>query len=223
LRLDKVSQYEEKGSKEQAKESEIVLLSLLGIPQSYQANCHNLFSEGLVQTHTGAVPATSVSVSPYEPCLVDSVGHVLLCAPSPLTPTLFLPPLSRGSRISDGRDPMETSNLDSLSREDCFINRSHKMSGKKKPRKLTTEKEIGACIIDSRSVYNKNRERLFFSFSIFFIRYFPHLHFQCYPKSPPYLPPPLPTHSHFLALAFPCTQAYKVCMTNGPLFAVMAN
>jgi hypothetical protein len=30
----------------------------------------------------------------------------------------------------------------------------------------------------------------FFSF-FFIIRYFPHLHFQCYPKSPPY-PPPIP-------------------------------
>jgi hypothetical protein len=33
----------------------------------------------------------------------------------------------------------------------------------------------------------------------------------------------LPTYSHFLALAFPCTGAYKVCKSNGPLFAVMAN
>jgi hypothetical protein len=32
---------------------------------------------------------------------------------------------------------------------------------------------------------------LFFKF---FIRYFPHLHFQCYPKSPPYPPPHSPTH-----------------------------
>jgi hypothetical protein len=32
----------------------------------------------------------------------------------------------------------------------------------------------------------------------FLIRYFPHLHFQCYAKSPPYPhPTPLPTHSHF--------------------------
>jgi hypothetical protein len=30
-----------------------------------------------------------------------------------------------------------------------------------------------------------------FFFNIF-IRYFPHLHFQCYPKCPPYPPPPLP-------------------------------
>jgi hypothetical protein len=57
-----------------------------------------------------------------------------------------------------------------------------------------------------------------------FIRYFPHLHFQCYPKSPSYpSPTPLPTHSHFLALAFPCTGAYKVCKSNGPLFPVMAD
>jgi hypothetical protein len=32
-----------------------------------------------------------------------------------------------------------------------------------------------------------------------------------------------PTHSHFLALAFPCTEADKVCTTNGPLFPLMAN
>jgi hypothetical protein len=61
---------------------------------------------------------------------------------------------------------------------------------------------------------------------LFLIRHFPHLHFQCYPKSPPYspiLPPiPLPTHPHFLALAFPCIGAYKVCKSNGPLFPVMA-
>jgi hypothetical protein len=61
--------------------------------------------------------------------------------------------------------------------------------------------------------------------TIFFFRYLFHLHFQCYPKSPPHAPPPTPppTHSNFLALAFPCTEAYKVCMTNGPLFPLMAD
>jgi hypothetical protein len=64
-----------------------------------------------------------------------------------------------------------------------------------------------------------------FFFSPYFIRYLAHLHFQCYTKSPPYppTPTPLPTHSPFLALAFPCTWAYKVCKSNGPLFAVMAD
>jgi hypothetical protein len=59
----------------------------------------------------------------------------------------------------------------------------------------------------------------------FFIRYLAHLHFQCYTKSPPYppTPTPLPTHSPFLALAFPCTGVYKVCLSNGPLFPVMAD
>jgi hypothetical protein len=37
------------------------------------------------------------------------------------------------------------------------------------------------------------------------------------------LPTPLPTHSHFLALAFPCTGAYKVCKSDEPLFPVMAD
>jgi hypothetical protein len=60
---------------------------------------------------------------------------------------------------------------------------------------------------------------LFLTFLL--IRYFLHLHFQCYPQSPPYSPThtPLPTHSHFLALAFPCTEAYKVCTTIFPLMA----
>jgi hypothetical protein len=40
-------------------------------------------------------------------------------------------------------------------------------------------------------------------------------------KSPiPSHPTPLPTHSHFLALAFPYTEAHKFCMTNGPLATV---
>jgi hypothetical protein len=36
-------------------------------------------------------------------------------------------------------------------------------------------------------------------------------------------PNPLPTHSPFLALVFPCTGAYKVCKSKGPLFPVMAD
>jgi hypothetical protein len=44
------------------------------------------------------------------------------------------------------------------------------------------------------------------------------------PKVPYTLPPaPLLTHSNFLALAFPCSGAYKVCNTKGPLFPVMAD
>jgi hypothetical protein len=44
------------------------------------------------------------------------------------------------------------------------------------------------------------------------------------PKVPYTHPPtPPPTHSHFLALAFPCTGAYTVCKTKGPLFPMMAD
>jgi hypothetical protein len=43
------------------------------------------------------------------------------------------------------------------------------------------------------------------------------------PKVPHNPPNPLPTHSHFLALALPCTKAYKVCKTDGTLFTMMAN
>jgi hypothetical protein len=70
-----------------------------------------------------------------------------------------------------------------------------------------------------------NSKVSFLFFFPFFIRYLAHLHFQCYTKSPPYppTPTPLPTHSPFLALAFPCTGAYKVCKSNGPLFPVMAD
>jgi hypothetical protein len=43
------------------------------------------------------------------------------------------------------------------------------------------------------------------------------------PKPPYTLPLPCsPTHP-LLALAFPCTGAYKVCNTKGPLFPVMAD
>jgi hypothetical protein len=64
-----------------------------------------------------------------------------------------------------------------------------------------------------------------FFFFPFFIRYLAHLHFQCYTKSPPYPPTPTPLHTHSppLALAFPCTGAHKVCVSNGPLFPVMAD
>jgi hypothetical protein len=58
----------------------------------------------------------------------------------------------------------------------------------------------------------------FFFLFLFLIGYFLCLHFKCYPKStlyPAARHAPLPTHSHFLALAFPCTEAYKVCRPRG--------
>jgi hypothetical protein len=45
-----------------------------------------------------------------------------------------------------------------------------------------------------------------FIFLILFIRYFPHLHFQCYPKSPPY--PPTHPSTHPLPLFGPGIPLY---------------
>jgi hypothetical protein len=60
---------------------------------------------------------------------------------------------------------------------------------------------------------------LFFFLGIFLVYIF-----NAIPKVPHTHPPnPLPTHSPILALAFPCTGAYKVCVSNGPLFPVMAD
>jgi hypothetical protein len=74
-------------------------------------------------------------------------------------------------------------------------------------------KTLGAVSEDTSSVPGTHPHQILY-FIYIFITYFPQLHFQCYPKSPPYPPPtPLPTHSHFLALALPCTGAYKVCMS----------
>jgi hypothetical protein len=43
---------------------------------------------------------------------------------------------------------------------------------------------VGLCLVSSIVVV----------VVVVFIRYFPHLHFQCYPKGPPYPPPQSPTH-----------------------------
>lgn len=59
--------------------------------------------------------ATSVSLRPHEPCLVDSVGHVLLLASISLTPTVFPPPPLQGFTVSEERDVMETFSLDTFS------------------------------------------------------------------------------------------------------------
>jgi hypothetical protein len=66
---------------------------------------------------------------------------------------------------------------------------------------------------------------LFIYLKKFLLRIFLNYISNAIPKVPHTLPPPtpLPTHSHFLALAFPCTEAYKVCLSNGPLFPVMAD
>jgi hypothetical protein len=69
--------------------------------------------------------------------------------------------------------------------------------------------------------------KFFFSFLLLFLFllgiFFIHIS-NAIPKVPNTPPAtPLPTHSHYLALAFSCTEAHKVCKTNGPHFPLMAN
>lgn len=64
---------EEKGQKSSQKRQRQPLLSLLGVPQEHHA-CYTSRREDLIQTESGPLIATSVSVSPYEPGSVDSVG-----------------------------------------------------------------------------------------------------------------------------------------------------
>jgi hypothetical protein len=69
-------------------------------------------------------------------------------------------------------------------------------------------------------------ETLFFSFSfLFLIRHFLHLHFQCYPKSPPYPPrPQSPTHPlPLLGPGVPLYWGIRSLPDQGPLFPMMAN
>lgn len=65
---------EGKEFQKQPKEPEIHLLPLLEVLQNHQANSCNMYTEDLVQTLVGSVFATAVSVSPCEPCLVDTVA-----------------------------------------------------------------------------------------------------------------------------------------------------
>jgi hypothetical protein len=59
-----------------------------------------------------------------------------------------------------------------------------------------------------------------FSFIIFFIYISNAIPEVCYTLPHP---APLHTHSYILALVFPCTGAYKVCKTKGPLFLMMTD
>jgi hypothetical protein len=54
-------------------------------------------------------------------------------------------------------------------------------------------------------LYSKSNKNSIFFFFKFFIRYFLHLHFKCYPESPLYPPPAL---LHFLSV---CAGMLSVC------------
>jgi hypothetical protein len=58
---------------------------------------------------------------------------------------------------------------------------------------------------------------------IYFLKVLLDIFFIYISNAIPKVPYTLPIHSHFLALAFTCTEAYKICKTKGPLFPMMAN
>ena len=75
----------------EAKKSEILSIPIVRSPtKAHEVNNHKVHTKDLGQTHTGSVTVSSVSVSPYEPCLVDSVGCVLMVS-SLVTRILPLP------------------------------------------------------------------------------------------------------------------------------------
>ena len=75
-----------------------------------------MYAEDLVQTHAGSEFATSVSVSSYEPCLGDSVDHVLVMSSiSSYSCNVSFPSSSGFHEVQGrGRDLIETSNVDCL-------------------------------------------------------------------------------------------------------------
>lgn len=66
-------------------------LPLVGSHKNVKLQDHNLYAEDLEQTYVGLLIVGSVSVSPYEPLLVDSVSRVFVIPSTPLAPTLFAP------------------------------------------------------------------------------------------------------------------------------------
>lgn len=79
----------EKGFQEQTRVRNTPL-PLLEV-QHLKLNNHSMYVVDLLsQMHTGSVIASSVSVSPYGPCVVDSQVYVLLVSSAPLV--LTIPP-----------------------------------------------------------------------------------------------------------------------------------
>lgn len=80
----------------------------------HQANSLNLYAEDLVNTHAGSMIAVFINLSGYEPCLVDSVDHILLVSSIPFWFYSSSVPSSPEFPKLQG-SPVETSDLASLS------------------------------------------------------------------------------------------------------------
>jgi hypothetical protein len=58
---------------------------------------NNTYAKGLVQTQAVSLIAALVSLSPYELCIVGSVGCVLAVSSTPLAPTILHPSILQRS------------------------------------------------------------------------------------------------------------------------------
>ena len=85
-----------KGVPRKGKESKILPLALLGVPQNPKLKKLLIY---LVQPQAGPVIAVSLSVNTYDPCLVDSVGHAVLVTSTPLDSTGPPPLLPRFAEL----------------------------------------------------------------------------------------------------------------------------
>lgn len=94
-------------SQEQTKDFKTHLLLLLRVPQNHQANSHYTCA-------AASEFAASVSPSPYEPWLVDSVDNVLLMSSIPSYSYNISFPFPAGFHEirGRGRNLIETSNLE---------------------------------------------------------------------------------------------------------------
>lgn len=86
--LDKAKQLEEKGPSGGKRVRDIPTAIVL-CHSNTKPTTINICGEDLVQTQVDSVIVSSVSVIPYEPCLVDSMGLTLLV--SSLIPTIPSP------------------------------------------------------------------------------------------------------------------------------------
>lgn len=77
-------------------------LPLSGASLKHQVNNHNIHTEVLAKTHASFMIASSVSTSPHDPCLVDSMGLSLTLSSTLLPPTIPTPHLPPGFLISKG-------------------------------------------------------------------------------------------------------------------------
>lgn len=92
------------------KESETPPFSLFGVHKKLKLNNHNLQLEDWAPNLAGTLIVCSVSVCPYEFCLVGSVGQVLLVSLTLLTPTILSLCLPGGSPTLSNVDLCNCSN-----------------------------------------------------------------------------------------------------------------